>query len=58
MVHVGCFFLDYFKHEAYDEAELAVDHFDAYQERFGTLPPYLQAIKNTEPWITGNGWAH
>jgi IS5 family transposase len=44
VVHVGGFlFLDYFKHEAYDEAELAVDHVAAYQERFGTLPPYFAA---------------
>lgn len=44
VVHVdGFLFLDYFKHEAYDEAELAVDHVAAYQERFGTLPPYFAA---------------
>jgi IS5 family transposase len=44
VVHVGeVLFLDYFKHEAYDEAELAVDHVAAYQERFGTLPPYFAA---------------
>jgi len=44
VVHVGGFlFLDSFKHEAYDEAELAVEHVVAYQERFGTLPPYFAA---------------
>jgi hypothetical protein len=44
VVHVdGFLFLDYFKHEAYDEAELAVHHVAAYFERFGTLPPYLAA---------------
>ena len=44
VVHVdGFLFLDHFKHEAYDEAELAVHHVAAYQERFGRLPPYLAA---------------
>jgi len=44
VVHVdGFLFLDYFKHEAYDEAELAVYHVAAYQERFGTSPPYFAA---------------
>jgi len=44
VVHVdGFLFLDHFKHEAYDEAELAVDHVAAYQERFGALPPYFAA---------------
>jgi hypothetical protein len=57
VVHVdGFLFLDYFKHEAYDEAELAVYHVAAYQERFGTSPPTLRAIKNTGSWITGNVW--
>jgi IS5 family transposase len=44
VVHVdGFLFLDDFKHEACDEAELAVDHVAAYQERFGRLPPYFAA---------------
>ncbi|MGB8953511.1 MAG: IS5 family transposase [Candidatus Aminicenantales bacterium] len=44
VVHVdGFLFLDSFKHEAYDEAEVAVHHVAAYQERFGKLPPYLAA---------------
>lgn len=44
VVHVdGFLFLDYFKHEAYDEAELAVRHVAAYEERFGRLPAYFVA---------------
>jgi len=44
VVHVdGFLFLNVFKHEAYDEAELAVDHVAAYKERFGKLSPYMAA---------------
>ena len=44
LVHVdGFLFLDHFKHEAFNEAELAVRHVAAYEERFGTLPPYFVA---------------
>lgn len=44
LVHVGGFlFLDHFKHEAYNEAELTVDHIAAYQEKLGKLPPYFVA---------------
>lgn len=39
----GFLFLDYFKHEAYHEAELTSAHLDAYQELFGKLPPYFAA---------------
>ena len=40
LVHVdGFLFLDYLKHEAFNEAELTVAHLAAYQERFGKLPP-------------------
>jgi len=37
----GFLFLDSFRHEAYDEVELAIDHITAYRERLGTLPPYF-----------------
>ena len=44
LVHVdGFLFLDHFKHEAFNEAELAVRHVAAYEERFGKLPPYFVA---------------
>jgi hypothetical protein len=44
LVHVdGFLFLDHFKHEAYNEDELAVRHVAAYEERFGKLPPYFVA---------------
>jgi len=42
LVHVdGFLFLDHFKHAAFNEAELAVHHVAAYQERFGELPRYF-----------------
>jgi len=44
LVHVdGFLFLDHFKHEAFNEAELAVRHVAGYEERFGKLPPYFVA---------------
>jgi len=44
LVHVdGFLFLDYLKHEAFNESELTVAHLAAYQERFGKLPPYVVA---------------
>ncbi len=44
LMHVdGFLFLDYLKHEAFNESELAVAQIRAYKERFGGLPPYLAA---------------
>jgi len=55
LVHVdGFLFLDEFKHEAFNEAELAVHHVAAYEERFGRKPAYFVAdqkygsLKNRE----------
>ena len=39
----GFLFLDHFRHEAFNEAELAVHHVGAYEERFGRLPAYFVA---------------
>jgi IS5 family transposase len=42
LVHMDAFlFLDHFKHAPFNEAELAVHHVTAYQERFRELPRYL-----------------
>jgi IS5 family transposase len=39
----GFLFLDYFQHKAFSEAEITEQHLLAYEERFGTLPPYFTA---------------
>ncbi len=42
LVHVdGFLFLDYWRHEAFNEAEHLARHIGAYAERFGKLPPYF-----------------
>ena len=42
LTHVdGFLFLDYWKHEAFNESEHVVRHMTAYAERFGKLPPYF-----------------
>jgi hypothetical protein len=44
LVHVdGFLFMDHWKHEAFNEAEYAVDHVAGYVERFGKLPPVFVA---------------
>jgi hypothetical protein len=44
LVHVdGFLFMDHWKHEAFNEAEYAVDHVAGYVERFGKLPPAFVA---------------
>lgn len=44
LTHVdGFLFLDYWKHEAFNESEHVVRHMTAYAERFGKLPPYFVA---------------
>jgi len=39
----GFLFLDFWKHEAYNEAEHVGRHLEAYRDRFGRLPPYFVA---------------
>jgi len=42
LTHVdGFLFLDYWKHEAFNESEHVARHLEAYRERFGKLPPYF-----------------
>lgn len=42
LVHVdGFLFLDYWRHEAFNEAEHVARHIGAYAERFGKLPQYF-----------------
>lgn len=42
LTHVdGFLFLDYRKHEAFNESEHVVRHVAAYAERFGKLPPHF-----------------
>ena len=42
LTHVdGFLFLDYWKHEAFNESEHVPRHLAAYAERFGKLPPYF-----------------
>jgi len=42
LTHVdGFLFLDYWKHEAFNESEHVARHMAAYGERFGKLPPYF-----------------
>jgi len=44
LTHVdGFLFLDFWKHDAYNEAEHVARHMGAYTERFGKLPPYFVA---------------
>jgi hypothetical protein len=44
LTYVGGFlFLDFWKHEAYNEADHVARHMGAYTERFGKLPPYFVA---------------
>jgi hypothetical protein len=42
LTHVdGFLFLDYWKHEAFNESEHVARHMAAYAERFGKFPPYF-----------------
>jgi len=41
----GFLFLDHVRHEAFNESEHTAEHIQAYQERFGKLPPYMTADK-------------
>jgi transposase, IS5 family len=42
LTHVDRFlFLDYWKHEAFNESEHVARHLAAYEDRFGKLPPYF-----------------
>jgi IS5 family transposase len=42
LTHVdGFLFLDYWKHEAFNESGHVARHMEAYRERFGKLPPYF-----------------
>jgi hypothetical protein len=50
----GFLFLDHFDHSAFAEENLMIDHLLGYVERFGKLPPYVTADRNTESWITGS----
>jgi IS5 family transposase len=44
LTHVdGFLFLDFWKHEAFNEADHVGQHMEAYRERFGKLPPYFVA---------------
>ena len=41
----GFVFLDHLEHRAFAEEELLKKHVEAYQERFGKVPPSLTADK-------------
>jgi hypothetical protein len=44
LTHVdGFLFLDFWKHEAFNEADHVGRHMEVYRERFGKLPPYFVA---------------
>jgi len=47
LTHVdGFLFLDYWKHEAFNESEYVARHVVAYAERFRKLPPFSMLSRN------------